>query len=94
MLLPLVVHWLDAPPIHVPCTAQHPLVRLRPLANDDVAALEEKRAFEMVVDALVMEKSVDVAYASDVVPTRNSPFTNANARCFASVPPLVSVRVS
>ena len=46
---------------HVPAIAQHPLVRLTPLAKDEVAAEEEKRAFAMVVEAWVMEKRVEVA---------------------------------
>lgn len=49
------------PPIHTPPTAQHPPVRLTPLANEEVAADEEKRALEIVVEAWVMLKSVEVA---------------------------------
>ena len=61
------------PPMQVPFTAQQPPVRLTPFAKDEVAAEEEKRALEIVVDAFVMEKRVVVAYASDDEPMRSSP---------------------
>jgi hypothetical protein len=54
---------LEAPSlvIHVPLTAQQPAVKFTPLANEEVAALDEKSALAMVVEALVMEKRVVVA---------------------------------
>src|SRR3989344_1862616 len=52
------------PPRQVPLRAKQPAVRFTPLANEEVAREEEYRAFANVVDALVMEKRVVVAYAS------------------------------
>jgi len=82
------------PPIHVPFTAQQPPVRLTPLAKLDVAADEEKRALEMVVEALVMERSVVVAYASEVEPIENTPEADVRDQCLRLVPAPMSVRTS
>jgi hypothetical protein len=81
------------PPIQVPFTAQQPPVRLTPMAKEEVAAEEEYRAFEIVVDALVMEKRVEVAYASEEEPISKFPATDLKVQCFWLVPPFVSVRV-
>ena len=43
---------------------KHPAVRLTPLAKDEVAADEEYRALEMVVEALVMENCAVVEVAN------------------------------
>jgi hypothetical protein len=54
------------PPIHAPFTAQQPPVRLTPFANEEVARDEEKRALEIVVEALVIVNCAVVEVAKVV----------------------------
>ena len=80
--------------MQAPFTAKHPAVTLIPFAKLDVAADEEKSALANVVEALVMEKSVEVAKASEEEPSSKLPFTERKVQCLASVPAFMSVRVS
>ena len=72
----------DPPPTQVPLKEKHPPVRLTPLANDEVAALEEKSALEIVVDAFVMEKRVVVAKTSEELAMKKEPSWEVRTMCF------------
>jgi len=67
---------------------------LTPLAKLEVAADEEKRALEIVVDAFVMLNNVVVAYASEEEPISREPATERKVQCLRLVPPFMSVKVS
>src|SRR3989344_4475830 len=83
------------PPRQVPAIAQQPEVRFTPLANEEVAAELEYRAFAIVVEELVMEKrGLEVAYASLEDAMMNEPSCEVRTKCFWSVPPCVSERVN
>lgn len=73
---------LPPPPTHVPFTAQQPAVKFTPFAKDEVAALEEKSALEIVVDAFVMEKRVVVAKMSEELAMKKEPSWEVRTMCF------------
>ena len=49
---------------------------------------------ENVVEALVIEKSVEVAKASEEEPISKLPFTERKVQCLALVPPFISVNIN
>ena len=70
MSLPEVVHWLEAPPTHVPRMEKHPAERFMPLAKVEVAVVVET----LSTDTSRGPENVDVAPAVLVsVPVRVPP---------------------
>ncbi len=82
-------------PIQTPLIEKQPPARLMPYANVEVASDDEYSALAKVVDAAVMEKSVEVALNESVeVPIAKMPAVFDKRKCLESVPPFMSVRAS